>query len=96
MLQHMQFVQSAAPAAGRQTMRKSSLPTWHDVGGFQFCCAAGLLYLRMGTKLPTDLQDRVSGLFYGLAVVMFTPRCGSALVVGFQSGPDAQQVATDD
>ena len=34
----------------------------------------------MGTHLPSDLNDRVSGLWYGLAIVMFTPSF-TALVV---------------
>ena len=42
--------------------------------------AAGLLYLRMGTSLPTDLSDRVSSLWFSLAIIMFTPSF-TALVV---------------
>ena len=42
--------------------------------------SAGLLYLRMGTTLPGDLADRVSGLWFSLAIVMFTPSF-TALVV---------------
>ena len=41
---------------------------------------AGLLYLRMGTTLPSDLTDRVSGLWFSLAIIMFTPSF-TALVV---------------
>ena len=41
---------------------------------------AGLLYLRMGTSLPMDLSDRVSGLWFSLAIIMFTPSF-TALVV---------------
>ena len=36
--------------------------------------------MRLGFKLPSDLDDRVSGLWYGLAIVMFTPSF-TALVV---------------
>ncbi len=43
-------------------------------------CFAGLLYLRMGTSLPMDLSDRVSGLWFSLAIIMFTPSF-TALVV---------------
>ena len=43
-------------------------------------CSAGLLYLRMGTALPMDLSDRVSGLWFSLAIIMFTPSF-TALVV---------------
>ena len=34
----------------------------------------------MGTMLPTDLSDRVSGLWFSLAIISFTPSF-TALVV---------------
>jgi hypothetical protein len=40
----------------------------------------GLLYLRVGTELPQGQQDRVSGLWYALAILCFTPSY-TALVV---------------
>lgn len=36
--------------------------------------------MRVDLKLPSDLDDRVSGLWYSLAIVMFTPSF-TALVV---------------